>query len=231
MTIRSPRHDFGKRLFFSVFGIALLFVLWHNERFFINPRAPEWEHLGPIRWQLMPHGIGGAIALILGALQFSGTLRKRHPRVHRTCGKLYIVGTLILAPVAIWMAFVVSPWFLIVFTTIQSGTLLLFTLIAYACIRRRDIAAHREWMVRSYSILLIFLEGRVLMAIPALARRGLDSVVAVNWGCMVISLVAVECFLRWQQLFPQRVHPAVLRESGPISPCGVRCARHIIDLL
>jgi hypothetical protein len=100
------------------------------------------------------------------------------------------------------MALIVSPWFMVVFTIVQAATLLLFTSAAYACTRSRDIAAHREWMVRSYGILLIFLEGRVLMAIPAVARGGMDSVVLVNWGCMVITLVAAECFLRWRQILP-----------------------------
>ncbi len=192
----------GKRVFFTVFLMALLFVLWNNERFFLNADAPEWRHLNPVRWHLIPHGIGGAVALTLGAFQFSTTLRHRYIRVHRFCGKAYILSVFILAPVAVWMAFLLSPWFLLVFTILQAATLLLFTGAAYACIRRRDIAAHREWMVRSYSILLIFLEGRILMAIPGLARRGLDAVVVVNWGCMVLSLVAVECFLHWRQLFP-----------------------------
>ena len=205
MMMRRNHGGLGKRLFFGVFGVAFLFVLWHNERFILDARSPAWTFFNPIRWQLIPHGVGGAIALILGALQFSTRLRSRHPRIHRNCGKLYIIATLILAPVAVWMAFIISPWFLIVFTTVQAGTLLLFTLAAYACVRRRDFAAHREWMVRSYGILLIFLEGRVLMAIPALARRGMDSIVLVNWGCMVVTLVAAECILRWQQLFPQRV--------------------------
>jgi hypothetical protein len=122
---------------------------------------------------------------------------------HRACGKAYIIANFILAPVAVWMAFILSPWFLIVFTVVQACTLLLFTGIAYACIRRRDVAAHREWMVRSYSILLIFLEGRILMAIPVIGRGGLDSVVMVNWGCMVLSLVITECFLRWRQIVPR----------------------------
>jgi uncharacterized membrane protein len=193
----------GKGLFYAAFVTALLFVLWHNERFLLNPDAPEWIHFNPVRWHLVPHGIGGAIALTLGALQFSTTLRRRYTRIHRICGKAYIIAVLILAPVAVWMALILSPWFLLVFTIVQAATLLLFTGAAYACIRRRDITAHREWMVRSYGILLIFLEGRILMAIPALSRRGMDAVVLVNWGCMVVSLVAVECFLRWRQLFPQ----------------------------
>ena len=77
---------------------------------------------------------------------------------------------------------------------------MLFTGIAYLCIRRRDIASHREWMVRSYGIVLIFLEGRVLMAIPALGQKGMDAVVLVNWACLAVTLVITECFLRWPQL-------------------------------
>jgi len=202
MTTRPVPRELGKRLFFGIFGIAFVFVLWNNERFFLNPLAPEWAHFNPIRWLLLPHGLAGLVALLLGATQFSTRLRRRNPRIHRLNGKLYIAGTMILAPVAMWMAFINSPSFLQVFTFVQAGTLLLFTFAAYACAVRGNFAAHREWMVRSYGILLIFLEGRVLMAIPALERGGMGSIVLVNWACMVITLVATECFLHWRQLFP-----------------------------
>jgi uncharacterized membrane protein len=181
-----------------------LFVLWNNERFFVDSNSPVWVHFHPIRWYLIPHGLGGSFALFLGATQFSSRLRRKHIRVHRFCGKLYIAGVFLLAPVAITMAFSISPWFMIPFTTIQSLALLAFTAAAYRSIRRQNIAQHREWMVRSYSVVLIFLEGRVLMAIPVLARHGMDSVVLVNWACLVLSLVCAEFILRWRDLFPVR---------------------------
>lgn len=190
-----------KYLLFSVLGLMALFVLWNNERFFLDPHAPEWAHYNPIRWHLLPHGLGGTLALALGALQFSTRLRQRHLRLHRMSGKLYIASTFIVAPVAIWMAFISSPWFLIPFTVVQASTWMLFTLIAYLCIRRGAISSHREWMMRSYAIVLIFLEGRVLMAIPALARQGMDAIVLVNWGCLAVTLVVVECIIRWREIF------------------------------
>ena len=58
--------------------------------------------------------------------------------------------------------------------------------------------------MRSYAIVLIFLEGRVLMAIPALARHGMDAIVLVNWACLAVTLVVVECVLRWREVFPSR---------------------------
>ncbi len=160
--------------------------------------GPLWPNtLVPV-----PHGLGGSLALFLGATQFSTRIRRDHLGFHRLCGKLYIAGVFLLGTVAIAMALRISPWFMTVFTVVQSLTAMAFTAAAYICIRRRDVAQHREWMVRSYAVVLIFLEGRVLMAIPALARHGMDSVVVVNWGCLVLSLVCVEFILRWHDLFP-----------------------------
>lgn len=198
-----------KYVLFAILGSMALFVLWNNERFFLNPQAPEWAHFNPIRWQLIPHGLAGTLALALGALQFSTRLRRRHLHIHRLTGKLYIAGTFIAAPVAVWMAFVNSPWFLIPFTVVQASTWMLFTLAAYLCIRRGAVSAHREWMMRSYAIVLIFLEGRVLMAIPVLARHGMDAVVLVNWGCLAVTLVVTECLLRWREIVPSTEHTHV----------------------
>jgi hypothetical protein len=74
-------------------------------------------------------------------------------------------------------------------------------------------------MMRSYAIVLIFLEGRVLMAIPALARHGMDAVVLVNWGCLAVTLVVMECLLRWREVLvsPQpnkALHPSA---AGAVS--------------
>jgi uncharacterized membrane protein len=193
----SRQHGSVKRWWFAVVGAATLFVLWNNERFFLDPRAPEWAHYGPIRWHLVPHGIGGTCALLLGALQFSTRLRTRFPRLHRVGGRVYLAGTFVAGPVAIWMAFINSPWFLVPFTIIQATTWMLFTGVAYRCIRHGYVRQHRQWMMRSYGIVLIFLEGRVLMAIPALARHGMDAIVLVNWACLAVTLVATECILNW----------------------------------
>jgi uncharacterized membrane protein len=202
-----------KYCLFGAFALMTLFVLWNNERFLIEPNSPAWTHYGPIRWHLIPHGLGGTLALALGATQFSSRLRRRHIRVHRFCGKLYILGSFLLGFVAIAMAFKISAWFMIPFTIIQSLTLMAFTAAAYLSVRRGRIAQHREWMVRSYAVVLIFLEGRVLMAIPTIGRHGMDSVVLVNWACLALSLVVAEFILRWRDLFP--VHaPSVNRASA-----------------
>jgi uncharacterized membrane protein len=195
--VRAQRRITAKHGWFALVGAATLFVLWNNERFLLNPRAPEWGHYEAIRWHLLPHGLGGAVALVLGALQFSTRIRMRFPDVHRLSGRLYLGATFVAGPVAIWMAFLNSPWFLVPFTIIQATAWMLFTGLAYWCIRHGRVGPHRQWMTRSYGIVLIFLEGRVLMAIPALARHGMDAIVLVNWACLAVTLIATECLLNW----------------------------------
>ncbi len=200
----------------GAFGLMALFVLWNNEGFLVDPSSAAWAHFGPVRLHLIPHGIGGTLALVLGATQFSSRLRRKHLRLHRLFGKLYIIGCFVLAPVAILMALKISPWFMTAFTIVQATTLVAFAAAAYWSIRHRNVAQHREWMVRSYAVVLVFLEGRVLMAIPAIARHGMDSVVLVNWGCFALSLVISDFALRWGSLFPSRsiAAPAVAANSA-----------------
>ena len=96
---RGDRVTAAKYVLFAILSLMTLFVLWNNERFFLNRKAPEWERLNPVRWHLLPHGLGGLIALTLGALQFSTRLRRQHIRLHRLSGKLYIVCVFIVAQV------------------------------------------------------------------------------------------------------------------------------------
>ena len=43
-----------------------VFVLYHKERFLLDPMHPIWQHYDPFKWWLLPHGLAGAFALLLG---------------------------------------------------------------------------------------------------------------------------------------------------------------------
>jgi hypothetical protein len=189
-----------KYALFAVVAAMAAFVLWNNERFLIEPASPNWPRYKLMGWRLVVHGLAGVTALGLGALQFSSRLRRSRPRLHRLVGKTYIASVFIAAPAAVLMAIVVSPWFMLTFTITQAGVWMLCTAVAYLFIRRRDVVSHREWMIRSYAIVLNFLEGRVLMAVPPVGAQGMDAVVAVNWLCLVLTLVGAELIVQWPKL-------------------------------
>lgn len=55
----------------------LAYVLYHNERFLVRAADPEWAHIAPYKWWLLPHALAGCCVLLLGPMQFSDCLRSR----------------------------------------------------------------------------------------------------------------------------------------------------------
>lgn len=101
---RRAAGSFGpKHLLFGLLVLLTLFVIYNNERFIVDHTDPLWTYYLPVRWLLVPHGIAGAIALVLGASQFSTRLRSRHARIHRILGRCYVTAVAISAPMGIYV--------------------------------------------------------------------------------------------------------------------------------
>ena len=60
-----------KYFLFAFIGLMFAYVLRHNERFLVNAKDPIWQHYQPFRWCLLPHGVAGACAILLGPMPFS----------------------------------------------------------------------------------------------------------------------------------------------------------------
>ena len=95
--------------------------------------------------------------LVLGAFQFSASLRRRRPRWHRHTGRLLVPLGLIVALSALWMnQFYVHPEGrneLLYAFRLAFGSAMAFSLVwGLAAVRRRDFARHRVWMTRAYAI-------------------------------------------------------------------------------
>ncbi|HZM91680.1 MAG TPA: DUF2306 domain-containing protein, partial [Blastocatellia bacterium] len=95
----------AKYVVFSVIAVMVVYVLYHNERFLIEPSNPIWQHYEPFKWWLLPHGIFGAIVILLAPLQFSDRLRRRYTRFHRIVGRLYVIGAFVLAPLGAYIQY------------------------------------------------------------------------------------------------------------------------------
>ncbi|MEW5917296.1 MAG: DUF2306 domain-containing protein [Gemmatimonadota bacterium] len=116
-----------------------------NARFFAAP-LPVLLHI--------PAAI---VYSILGALQFSPGLRRRHRAWHRLAGKLLIPCGLLVALTGLWMAhFYEWPPFdgqiVYVERLVFGSAMVLSILIGINAIRRRDFTSHGDWMMRAYAI-------------------------------------------------------------------------------
>ena len=100
------------------------------------------------------HIVPGLLFMVLGPLQFVPSLRARRPALHRWSGRVFLVCSLIIGVTAL----VMSPQMAIGGANETAATTLFALLFlfsfgkAFAAIRRRDIAQHREWMIRGFGI-------------------------------------------------------------------------------
>jgi uncharacterized membrane protein len=194
-------HVAPKYLLFAVLGLLGLFVIYHNERFIVDHSDPLWTYYFPVRWLLLAHGLGGAVALCLGAPQFSSRLRRRHARVHRFLGRSYVTAVAISAPLGIWVTILRNELPLRIAVITQALLWFLTTAVAFYCIRRRNFEQHRQWMIRSYAITLIFITDRVLDAVPKVTDLDTDASPNIAWLCNVIAWVVPTFIIAWPNLF------------------------------
>lgn len=189
---------------FAAVGAMAAFVLFNNERFFIDHLDPSWKYYRPVFGWLVPHGLMGALALASGVLQFSARLRARMPAVHRLIGRLYVVGVFIAALISLRITTVHNELPLRLTVYVQATLWMLATGIAFYCIRKRRFAEHREWMIRSYAITLIFLTSRVLDAIPSFGALDTATNPSGLWFCNVLAWVVPTLIIAWPKITGQQ---------------------------
>lgn len=102
------------------------------------------------------HIIAAALYALFGAFQFSARLRRHRPNWHRRSGRMLVGAGLLVALSGLWMT--------LFYTGAPGGDLLWAVrllvgsamaasiVLGFTAIRRRDIAAHRAWMIRAYAL-------------------------------------------------------------------------------
>ena len=216
MSTHRPHTVQAKHVFFAIFGLLTLFVFYHNELPLMDAHSPARQHFAKVAWWLLPHGLGGALALLLAPLQFSNRLRQRRLRLHRILGRLYVVCVAVSAPIAIPIAIKQGPPTLVMAAVLQSGGWLLTTAVALYCVRAGNIQQHREWMIRSYPFAMVFVVARAIMAIPAVASMGEVGVVSVVWSTIAVAYFVPSFVINWRKMFPPKAAAAAKRQTQAV---------------
>jgi len=203
----------AKHIFFVCFGLLTLFVLLHNEMPLMNAQSPARQHFVKVTWWLIPHGIGGALALLLAPLQFSNRLRVRYLRLHRILGRLYVACVLIAAPVAIPIAFIQGPPTLFMAAVMQTTGWLVTTFVALYAVRSGNIKQHREWMIRSYPFAMVFVVARAILALPPIHALGEIGIVSVVWSTIAAAYLLPSFVINWRALFPRKATAEVAQQA------------------
>jgi hypothetical protein len=106
--------------------------------------------------------------LLLGPLQFNQTLRQRHLQWHRRAGRVLLICGMMVGVSALVMSFGMPA----IGGVNQAAATTLFALFflfalgkVFRHILQRDVALHREWMIRAFSIGLAVATIRPIVAV------------------------------------------------------------------
>jgi uncharacterized membrane protein YozB (DUF420 family) len=213
-----------KYLVFAFVGLMVAYVLNHNESFLIHADDPVWQHYQPFKWWLLPHGIAGACALLLGPMQFSDRLRKKYAKFHRVVGRFYIAGVFVAGPLGFYIQFFqersgATRSFSIA-GAVDAALWMTTTAIALIFILRGNVNLHRQWMTRSFAVAIVFLEVRVIGGVTGWDRLGPGAIETIVWVCLAFAVLSADIVLQWQDLVGSRRVRARPKAPLPVGAVG-----------
>lgn len=147
---------------------------------------------------ILTHVFAASLALLLGPFQFMSGLRARRPTLHRWSGRLYLgVGVGLGGSAGLFMAtHAFGGWpaqlgfGLLALGWLGSGAL------AYAAVRRGDLASHRRWMVRNFALTCAAVTLRLYLPAAFVMRVPMElSYPVIAWACWLPNLAVAEWIL------------------------------------
>jgi hypothetical protein len=214
-SINQPKHRliWTIVLFLALIGVVIVFrrILFLipvlENRYEPTPPAPGMPNFPEEGFALNPlltliHILPGFLFVVLGVLQFVKRIRTQWPEIHRLIGKIVFGSGLIIGITGIIMGFKmpISGVSLTAATTLF-GTLFLFSLVkAFLHIRHRNIALHRQWMIRAFAIGLAVTTTRPIMGVffatsPLTGLTAEDFFGTALWIGFTIHLIAAEAWI------------------------------------
>lgn len=194
----------GKTALWALLAVATLWVIASNEILLLidYPLYREYRQLMiQDRALLIPHALFGTIAFCLGPLQFSSRLRQRRLDLHRWMGRSYVMAVYAAALTALAIG-----WGRPLFpgTVAQGGTWIVVTTAAWVLARNGQIAAHRQWMARSYAVTFTFVSLRILSIWPAYWNLAEPVSVYVITATTLASVLVADLIMNWRELRTRR---------------------------
>ena len=194
----------AKQVVFTAIAVATVYVLFHNERFVVEPDHPAWLRYESFKWWLLPHALFGSIVLLFAPFQFWDGLRTRFPKAHRIMGRFYVLGVYVLAPTGAYIQYFQerggAPRSFTILAIVDAALLIGTTTLAGFFAFKRKIGQHRQWATRSYAVALVFIGGRFFMGITGAETMGIEIVQAVIWTCLVAAVPLADVALHWKDI-------------------------------
>lgn len=207
-TIRRSVSMLGQLLFWIPVAAGSLLLIYNTIPYFsfekdfrfIEERSFLFRN-GVYNASFYLHIAAGAICIGSALLLFSRYILKKHRNLHRAVGKVYVSVVLAIgAPTGLYMAFFAKGGFwersLFVF---MAGWWFITTLNGLNMVRKKNIVAHKIWMIRSYAMALTAVSFRVFHILFYLSGWGhLENYEISLWISVLGNMLLAEWVI-WRQ--------------------------------
>ena len=194
----------------TALAVALLWFVSGKIHYFTHYSLASYtDYYWPRRAGLLPHLLGGSLAIVAGLVQIWLGLTGRVSTLHRALGKVYALGVLIGSVGGIYMAMTIPPGYLPYVTGLVGldAAWIMTTSMALYAIHLRNIEQHRDWMLRSYTVTFAFVIFRLTalwvhrwlgLADNDPVADGIDT--AVAWACWALPLLLAEPLIQLRSI-------------------------------
>ena len=181
---------------FFVLTDVIKYLVWSEDTY-----GYYWQ----FRLPLLLHVIGGLAALVVGVFQLWSGAFRQSMAVHPWTGRVYVAGIVLGAAGGITLG-VTSAVYGVAWSVGIMGLAfawLVTTGVAVHCIRRRNVTAHRQWMIRSYIVTFGFVTFRIFADyLPYEALWGVprpEMANALIWSVWVVPLLIYQIYLQYKE--------------------------------
>jgi hypothetical protein len=146
--------------------IAVAFVAFSLPRYLSFDRAISLVKSPDHPWHyplLVGHVTFGSIAMLTAVMQVWPWLRRKHPRVHRVSGRLYVFAGVLPGGLLALSIGAVSPFGPVTAAADVLGAVLwlTFTVNGLRAARAHRYGEHRKWMIRSVALTFSIIANRL----------------------------------------------------------------------
>jgi uncharacterized membrane protein len=194
-----------------VLAALALVLLWFvvQKVHYLTNYSPVYysDYYWPRRAGLIPHLIGGLLAITAGLVQIWLGLTNRVGALHHLLGRVYAAGVLVGSSGGFYLALTIPgplAYAAGLFTLCLAWVIT--TGMALYSIRTRRIEQHREWMLRSYMVTFAFVTYRLVsywlhrwLHLPE--SDVADQVdILLAWACWAVPLLLAEPLIQLRSM-------------------------------
>lgn len=205
----------GTLAFFSwlMADITLAYIPYNTDVGFLRIKQ---QYIDIDHWRIafFIHVYASMWVLFAGFTQFSKTIQRNRPGLHRVLGYIYVVDVLLITgPAGLLMGFYANGGITsrIAFVML-AGLWIFFTAMALIKARKGDYKSHRKYMIRSYALTLSALTLRAWKWVITnnYELPPMDVYRAVAWLGWVPNLLVAEWLIRRKKIRIDKHRPSKL---------------------